>query len=115
MIKYFSFMLLTLMLTFTAYAKDNIKSTKETKPIIIDNRTESEYNSGHIEGAKLIPYDVIADKIKEVAPNKDAQIILYCRSGRRSGIAQQTLKSMGYKNVENYGGMQMAKEKLGIK
>ncbi len=114
MIKYFSLILITMLFTMTAFAKDS-KSTKDNKAVIIDNRTEAEFNAGHIEGAKLVPFDVIDKKIKEVVPNKDTPIILYCRSGRRSGIALQTLKELGYKNVENYGGMHTAKEKLGIK
>ena len=81
--------------------------------IVIDNRTEQEYGTGHVEGAILIPYDVIGKRISEVAPNKDAEILLYCRSGRRSGIAQRTLKEMGYTNVTNLGGLSDARAKLG--
>ena len=115
MIKYFLISMMAILFTVNAISNDNNKTKTDNKTVIIDNRTEAEYKVGHIEGAKLVPYDVIADKIKEVVPDKNTKIILYCRSGRRSGIALQTLNSLGYKNVENYGGMHTAKEKLGIK
>lgn len=100
---------------FTACAKD--KPAKHDSfdlndIIVIDVRTAAEYNSGHIEGAKLIPYDEIEREITKVTKDKKAPIAVYCRSGRRSGIAQQALESMGYINVENYGSMGNAKSIL---
>ena len=72
--------------------------------IWIDVRTIDEFNAGHIEGAKHIPYEEIAARISEVTSDKDATIRLYCRSGNRSGIALQTLQAMGFKNAVNEGG-----------
>lgn len=72
--------------------------------IWIDVRTTDEFNSGHIEGAAHIPYEEIATRISEVTTDKNARIHLYCRSGNRSGIAQQTLQAMGFKNAVNEGG-----------
>lgn len=109
---FFAAMLLFVSITD---AKEKNVNEKNNKPMIIDVRTEQEYNAGNIEGSILIPYDVIGDKIADTAPNKNSKIILYCRSGRRSGIAEGVLKEMGYTNVENYGSMQSAKDKLGIK
>jgi phage shock protein E len=107
---------ITLLFTLMTFAKDNSQVNKSKNgPFIIDVRTEQEYNSGNIQGSYLMPFDVISSKITAVVPNKDSKIILYCRSGRRSGIAEKTLKDMGYKNVENYGSMQAAKDRLGIK
>ena len=71
--------------------------------ILIDVRTAEEYASGHIPTAINIPYDVIADNLP--TENKDAKIIVYCRSGRRSGIADGTLESLGYTNVIDFGGV----------
>lgn len=70
----------------------------------IDTRTQEEFDAGHIEGAVLIPFDVIAGRINEVTEDKTADIRVYCRSGRRSGIAMDTLKAMGFANVTNEGG-----------
>ncbi|WP_152625293.1 rhodanese-like domain-containing protein [Cellvibrio sp. OA-2007] len=72
--------------------------------IWIDVRTTDEFNAGHIEGAAHIPYEEIAMRIAEVTTDKDAKIHLYCRSGNRSGIAQQTLQAMGFTNTINEGG-----------
>ncbi len=116
MIKLLAFVAISMMFSIGSFAADNKPTNNSQKgPIIIDVRTEQEYNTEHIKDAKLIPYDVISQKIAATVPSKDTKIILYCRSGRRSGIAQRTLIDMGYKNVENYGSMQEAKTKLGIK
>lgn len=72
--------------------------------IWIDVRTTEEYNSGHIEGAIHIPYEEIASRISEITSDKNATIHLYCRSGRRSGIAEGTLKSLGFTQAINEGG-----------
>ena len=81
------------------------------KITIIDVRTAQEYNEGHLKNAINIPYDEIRDKIKKYVPDKDEKIILYCRSGRRSGIAEKTLKDMGYKNVINAGAYEELRKK----
>jgi phage shock protein E len=70
----------------------------------IDVRTSDEFNAGHIKGAAHIPYEEIAARISEVTSDKTAALHLYCRSGNRSGIAQQTLLAMGFKNAVNEGG-----------
>ena len=73
--------------------------------ILLDVRTPDEYASGHVAQAILAPYDSIGEKIAQIAPDKAQKIYLYCRSGRRSGIATETLKSMGYTNVTDLGGL----------
>ena len=77
----------------------------------IDVRTAEEYKAGHLEGAINIPYDEIEQKIQAVAADKTADIQLYCRSGRRSGIALETLRSMGYSKVTNAGSYEHLKQK----
>ena len=67
---------------------------------LIDVRTESEYSEAHIPTANNIPYDTIAENL--LIEDKNALIILYCRSGRRSGIALDTLKNLGYTNVRDF-------------
>ena len=75
------------------------------QPLIIDVRTADEYRAGHVQDAINIPYDEIAGRIAAVTPDHDARIVLYCRSGRRSGIAEQALRQMGYRQIENKGGL----------
>lgn len=70
----------------------------------IDVRTAAEFNAGHINGAAHIPYEEIATRIGEVTTDKNSVIHLYCRSGNRSGIAQQTLRALGFSNAVNEGG-----------
>ena len=72
--------------------------------ILIDVRTKAEFDAGHLEGAINIPFDTIAAEIKAVASNTDAEIVLYCRSGRRSAFAAQSLQPLGYGNIFNAGG-----------
>jgi len=71
----------------------------------IDVRTPQEFQGGHKQGAVNIPYDQIGGRIGELKLDKDADINVYCRSGRRAGVAESTLKSMGYTQVENIGGL----------
>lgn len=77
-------------------------------PIIIDVRTQAEWNDGHMEGAMLIPYDLIAERIGNVVKDKSQRIYVYCRSGRRSKIAKETLEKNGYKNIVNLGSLEDA-------
>ena len=82
--------------------------------ILLDVRSADEYASGHLQGARNIPHDRIAEEIAAVVPDKTAKIILYCRSGRRAGTALKTLNSMGYENALNLGGLEDAQERLGL-
>lgn len=74
------------------------------KEFWIDVRTTDEFNAGHLQAASHIPYEEIAARISEVTQDKNDVIRLYCRSGRRSGVAMETLQSMGFKNAVNEGG-----------
>ena len=73
--------------------------------IIIDARTKEEFDEGHIEGAIMIPEYEIADKAEKELPDKNALILVYCRSGRRSKIASEELVKLGYTNVKEFGGI----------
>ena len=73
--------------------------------IIIDARTEEEFAEGHIENAILIPEYEIAERAEKELPEKDALILVYCRSGRRSKIASDELVKLGYTNVKEFGGI----------
>ena len=73
--------------------------------IILDVRTQSEFNEGHIKGAVLIPDSEVKSRAEKELPNKEALILVYCRSGRRSKNASQILADMGYVNVKEFGGI----------
>ena len=80
--------------------------------VLIDVRSMEEYQSRFIPGAVNIPHTEIGEKIVAVAPEKDTPLYLYCRSGRRVGIAMEILKKLGYSDMVNLGGYEEAKEKL---
>ena len=82
-----------------------------TEALWIDVRSAEEYSAGHVSAAVNIPYTEISGRISEVTEDKDALIYVYCRSGRRSGIAQDILKEVGYANVINLGGLEDAQKK----
>ena len=73
--------------------------------IVLDTREQDEYDEGHIPGAILIPYTEIENKAIELLPDKDKLILVYCRSGRRSKIAAESLVKLGYTNVKEFGGI----------
>ena len=73
--------------------------------IILDTREQDEFDEGHIPGAILIPYTEIENKAEEMLPDKDKLILVYCRSGRRSKIAAESLAKLGYTNVKEFGGI----------
>ena len=75
----------------------------------IDVRTVEEFNSGHYPGAVNIPVDQLEGKISSLDKNK--AYIVYCRSGRRSGIAQKKMTESGFRNVTNAGGLKDMPEK----
>lgn len=73
--------------------------------IILDVRTKEEFDAGHIEGAKLIPYDIIEDNEEIKLLDNASTILVYCRSGRRSALAVKTLIELGFTNVYDFGGI----------
>jgi len=73
--------------------------------VILDVRTLDEFETGHIAGAVLLPDYEIEDKAETVLPDKNAVILVYCRSGRRSKEASAALAEMGYQNVFEFGGI----------
>lgn len=77
----------------------------ETDYIILDVRTQEEFDEGHIPGALLIPDYEVSQRAESELPDKAALILVYCRSGRRSKNSAQTLAELGYTNVKEFGGI----------
>ncbi len=94
-------------ITFEQITAEQAKIIMDTEEsyIIIDARTAEEFSEGHIEGAILIPEYEIAARAENELPDKDALILVYCRSGRRSKIASEELVKLGYTNVKEFGGI----------
>ena len=73
--------------------------------VILDARTQAEYDEGHIPGAILIPHDTVATAAEDAPPDKGQLILVYCRSGNRSKQASQALVDLGYTNIVEFGGI----------
>ena len=115
------FLLLAVMM-FTACGQDNPNSQEavymnitaqeareimdtEEGYIILDVRTQAEYDEKHIPGAILIPDYEIKERAEEELTDKDQLILVYCRSGRRSKLAAEALVELGYTNIKEFGGI----------
>ena len=90
-----------------------IIASADSNTYLVDVRTEAEYNAGAIPTAINIPFDVIADNLP--TEDRSARIIVYCRSGNRSGIAQDTLEGLGFTDVTNFGGVSNWKGELEVR
>ncbi len=104
-----------LLLSSTAFAHGDQKHSHQSREqvawqqidhgaLIIDARTAKEYAQGHVEGAINIPFDVAVAQFAALEVRKDRKVVLYCRSGNRSGKALASLKKAGYTNLHNGGG-----------
>lgn len=88
----------------TAEEAKQIMDTEESY-IILDVRTQEEYDEGHIPNAVLIPDTEIKARAEEVLTDKNQLILIYCRSGRRSKLAAEALMELGYTNIKEFGGI----------
>lgn len=77
---------------------------------VIDVRTAEEYSNGHLKRAKNVPLSDLPAGITPLKIDKEAPIVLYCKSGRRAALAQQALQTSGYTQVVNAGGYEALKK-----
>lgn len=77
----------------------------DAKILLIDVRTQREYDEKHIAGSILIPLDTIAADAGKIIPDRNAKLFVYCRSGHRSRLAVQKLLGLGYTRVFDLGGI----------
>ena len=77
----------------------------ETDYVILDVRTAEEYAEGHSPNAVNLDHEDVPSKAEAMLPDKDALILVYCRSGRRSKIAAEALVELGYTKVNEFGGI----------
>lgn len=91
---------------YTISAQEAKKRMDSGRPVVIvDVRTKSEYDEGHIPNAVLIPNETIGAERPAALPDLNAEILVYCRSGARSRAASQKLANLGYTAIYNFGGI----------
>ncbi len=90
-----------------------LRALEQPDAVLIDVRTQEEFATGALPGATLIPHEQIGARIARLVPDKNTPVVLYCRSGRRSGIAQDRLQALGYRQVINAGGYDSLQPALG--
>jgi rhodanese-related sulfurtransferase len=77
-------------------------ASKDAAPYVLDVRSAEEYATGHVPGAVNVPYDQVAARLAELP--RDREIVLYCRSGRRAGLAADVLAANGFKRLTQLAG-----------
>ncbi len=102
--------ILALMLLSCVQSEVDEKFVIDDKTIVIDVRTEKEFNQGHLQAAINIPHTEIREKIIEHVKDEEEKIIVYCRRGGRAGIAKKILQEIGYKNIINAGAYEKLKK-----
>lgn len=115
------YLALTLLLSFDLVSAElwNVEQLKEAiseldhKPVLLDVRTQSEYNDGHIRDAINISHEQILKRPQLVAEYKDSQIVVFCRSGVRAGKVIEMLEGLGFKEIIDIDGDMLAWNEAG--
>ncbi len=90
------------------------KEIESGEVVLVDTREPHEYDEAHIEGGRLVPPGILTDEIASVIPDRSQRVILYCRSGNRSGKAAEEMAELGYENLANVGGGILAWQEEGL-
>jgi rhodanese-related sulfurtransferase len=83
---------------------------KEPDVIVLDVRTAAEFAAGHVPGARNVSHDELPARLGELAALRDQQVVLYCRSGRRTQIAEDVLRKAGFTRLLHLEGDWLAWE-----
>ncbi|MCF2949519.1 rhodanese-like domain-containing protein [Paraglaciecola aquimarina] len=109
------------LISLSAYAAHIEDITQQTlvemdkkTHVIIDVRTEKEYQEGHVPAAINIPLQMLQDNFESVQPDKNKTLVLYCRSGYRAGKAAKVLQDKGYTNLVHLQGDMLGWQKSGL-
>jgi phage shock protein E len=94
-------------------AVDAARKQLEAGGVLVDVRTVEEFQAGHLTNALNVPLGELKQMMPDRVPDKSKVLLLYCRSGRRSGIAETELRSLGYTNVFNLGSFGRAADIIG--
>lgn len=83
---------------------EHARAAIDAGALVIDVRRPHEFAAGHVDGAVNMPHDQIAERISEISGDRDQPVVVYCRSGRRAGLAKEVLRSNGFTDILNAGG-----------
>lgn len=83
---------------------ERIRGDEADRPLVLDVRTPEEFAEGHVPGAVNIPHTELPERLAEVRAAGDVDIVLYCRSGRRAGVAHETLAEAGFQRLLHLAG-----------
>ena len=111
---FFSILCGIALLAISGCCSTESKISMENNAVLLDVRTPEEHKNGYLQGAVLLPLAELESKISGRVPGKNTPIYIYCRSGRRSEMAVEKLKAMGYTALHNLGGLKDARKKLNI-
>ncbi|MBR2440437.1 MAG: rhodanese-like domain-containing protein [Lentisphaeria bacterium] len=111
---FFSILCGIALLAISGCCSTESKTSMEANAVLLDVRTPEEYKSVYLEGAVLLPLAELESKISSKVADKNTPVYIYCRSGRRAGTAVEKLKTMGYTDLHNLGGLKDAQKKLNL-
>ncbi len=80
----------------------------DERPVVLDVRSPEEYAEGHVPGAVNVPYDQISARLDSLDAYRDRGFVVYCRTGRRAGIAETVLIEAGFERVWDLEGHMVA-------
>lgn len=91
-----------------AAAPSDAASPESGEPaLFIDVRSAGEFASGYLEGALNVPLDQLQQRLPQLVPDLDRELVLYCASGARSAFACGLLQQLGYRRARNGGGVSL--------
>src|SRR4029450_4370228 len=82
--------------------------------VLVDTREPHEYDEAHLDGARWVRRGILEDETRSVVPDRDRRVLLYCRTGNRSGKAAEQMAALGYGNVANVEGGILAWQEQGL-
>jgi phage shock protein E len=80
------------------------QAARDPALVVLDVRTPEEFAAGHVPGAINVPHDQLPGRLGELAALRDKDLVVYCKSGRRAGLALEVLGQQGYTRLSHLDG-----------
>lgn len=98
----------------TEVSQQELTSRRPGDFLILDVRTPEEFAAGHVENALNIPHDRLADRLAEIQKYASSPVVVYCESGKRAGMAAETLAQAGFSDLRHLTGDMRAWNEAGL-